>query len=157
MALAISHMATSNLWAVARGPHTMFLFPHMTFWWNIEELYCGPLVDRPFPSLHFLFPLLLLSCCRGVTSARVVCRSGRQTTSGAMTGLIYRSCRMKRPLGVNPFQGPQWKLLSDALPFAALTVLKYDEKGPGRVRKLSSVYEKRNNEEQRRGAEDGEM
>lgn len=43
------------------------------------------------------------------------------------------------------------------VPFAALTVLEYDEKGLGRVQWLSYVYEKRTSRGERRGAEDGEM
>lgn len=67
-----------------------------------------PLVDQRFLSLRFLFPSLLSRCC-GIALASMVCRSGRQTSSGAMTGLIHRSCRMKRPFRVNPFQRPQWE------------------------------------------------
>lgn len=43
------------------------------------------------------------------------------------------------------------------VPFAALTVLEYDEKGLGRVQWLSYVYEKRTSGGERRRAEDGEM
>lgn len=43
------------------------------------------------------------------------------------------------------------------VPFAALTLLEYDEKGPGKVQWCSSVYERGNSEGVRRSAEDDEM
>lgn len=70
--------------------------------------------------------------------------SGRQTSSGPMTELIHRSCRMKRPFGVNPFHKASMESFSRMpVPFAALTVLEYDEKGLERVQWLSYVYKSR--------------
>lgn len=80
-----------------------------------------------------------------------------------MTELIHRSCRMKRPFGVNPFQRASMESFSQMpVPFAALTVLEYDEKGLGRVHWLSYVYERREwwrseRERESHSAGDGEM
>lgn len=87
-----------------------FVCPCMTVWWNTGVLYHRPLGNH----WHDFCPLILfflpsLSWWRGFIFCSVACRSGRQTSSGPMTELIHRSCRMKRPFGVNPFQRPQWK------------------------------------------------
>lgn len=127
---------------VAPRPLSVFVCPCMTVWWNIEVFYHRPLGRRR----HDSCPLILffrpsLSRRRGFIFSGVACRSGRQTSSGPMTELIHRSCRMKRPFGVNPFQRASMESFSQMpVPFAALTVLEYDEKGLGRVQWLSYVY-----------------
>lgn len=71
-------------------------------YWSVPSSTVRPL-PAPFLSLNFILPFRLLSGWRGFILPGVACRSGRQTSSGPMTELIHRSCRMKRPFGVNPF------------------------------------------------------
>ena len=76
-------------------------------YWSVLSSTMGSPRRDSCPLILFFFSSLSQWC--GFIFYGMACKIRKATSSGPMTELIHRSCRMKRPFGVNPFQRPQWK------------------------------------------------
>ena len=126
-------------------PLLMFVCPCMTLWWNIEVFYHRPLGSRRRDScpLILFFPAFFISVVwlyfpqRGaqIRKANLIWTHDRANPS-----------QLRNEKAVWSDSIPKASIESSSqmlVPFAALELLEYDEKGLGRVQWLSYVYDRR--------------
>lgn len=132
---------------------------HAWLWWNIEVFYYRPSVRcqrNSCPLILFFLPsfisvawLYFIRHGVQIRKANLIWSHDRANPSQLQNEkAVWSESIPKASMG---------SFSQMLVPFAALTVLEYDEKGLGSVQWLSYVYEKKNSGRERHSAVDGEM